>query len=244
MRLFWLVARIIRDPFNVSRLVESPVSTRHAFSALTALAVFTACATATPRRAPIDDAPGMVATADADVETLLEPDAAPPSVVARTYKGSPYVNVLAWAGDEARFGLRSSVRQDGGLARGFHSLFMSTETARQLSLKYGGGWSIFPISSDAERGKGVARGRIFKTTAVFSDVHSCEGSEGCTPFVVATARLEDELLRRSAATGLEVRVYGRTANAYTVVTLSPAVVSAYLTTYDSVTTARRAVAQR
>ncbi|MBY0492516.1 MAG: hypothetical protein K2R93_21955 [Gemmatimonadaceae bacterium] len=180
--------------------------------------------------AAMPDVAGEVAGADE-----LAPDDSVPSVVVRTFRGSPYVNVLAWAGDDARYGLRSSLREDGTIARGFHSLFFSASVLRQLTMRNGGDWSVFPLGSD--------QGRVFAISGWFRDVHSCEGHLGCTPFEVVTARVEDELLRRSATTGLEVRVHGRSANVRTVLTLSPAVVTAYLAKFDSVAAAQRAAAR-
>jgi hypothetical protein len=208
---------------------------RPVIASLALLAGFAACAPhgRPPVGAPEAAAPDVVGT---PVSDELTPDDSVPSVVVRTFKGSPYVNVLAWAGDEARFGLRSSVREDGTISRGFHSLFMGAEVMRQLTMKYGGDWSVFPVDG--------AQGRVFAVSGWFRDVHSCEGDKGCTPFEVVTARIEDELLRRSAATGLEVRVHGRAANVRTVVTLSPAVVQGYLARFDSVSAAQRAASAR
>ncbi len=162
----------------------------------------------------------------------LTPDDSVPTVVVRTFRGSPYVNVLAWAGDDARYGLRSSIREDGSVSRGFHSIFLSASVLRQMMMRSGGDWSVFPVGSE--------QGRVFAVAGWFRDVHSCEGNAGCTPFEVVTARVEDELLRRSAGSGLEVRVQGRTANVRTVMTLSSAVVTAYLAKFDSVAAAQRA----
>jgi hypothetical protein len=187
-----------------------------------------ACA---PHVRTVTPTPDVAGTA-VGVDDELAPDDSVPSVVVRTFRGSPYVNVLAWAGDDARYGLRSSLREDGSVARGFHSLFFSASVLRQMTMRNGGDWSVFPVGSE--------QGRVFAVSGWFRDVHSCEGDKGCTPFEVVTARVEDELLRRSAGTGLEVRVHGRTANVRTVVTLSPAVVTAYLAKFDSVAAAQRA----
>ncbi len=186
-----------------------------------------ACAPLTSRSTPATAVAGKSVSDDE-----LAPDDSVPSVEVRTFKGSPYVNVLAWAGDDARYGLRSSIRENGEMSRGFHAVFMGAEVLRQLTIANGGDWSVFPVGSD--------QGRVFAVASWFRDVHSCEGSHGCTPFEVVTARIEDDLLRRSRETGLEVRVHGRTADVREVITLSPAVVSAYLAKFDSVTTAKRA----
>lgn len=183
---------------------------------------------------PVDATPDAVVGRVTE-SAAVEPDSEPPSVVVRTFRGSPYVNVLAWGGDDARFGLRSSLREDGSVARGFHSLFFSASVLRQFLMRSGGDWSVFPVGSD--------QGRVFAVSGWFNDVHACEGPLGCTPFEVVTARVEDDLLRRSATTGLEVRVRGRTANDATVLTLSPVLVSAYLAKFDSVSNAQRAAAR-
>lgn len=196
-----------------------------------ALLLLGACAPHVRTATPV---PEVAGSAVGDDDTLA-PDDSVPSVVVRTFRGSPYVNVLAWAGDDARYGLRSSLREDGSVARGFHSLFFSASVLRQLTMRNGGDWSVFPVGSE--------QGRVFAVSGWFRDVHSCEGDKGCTPFEVVTARVEDELLRRSTGTGLEVRVHGRTANVRTVITLSPAVVTAYLAKFDSVAAAQRAAAR-
>lgn len=175
----------------------------------------------------------QVATAP-DRDALYDPSAedSVPTVVVRTYRGSPYVNVVAWGGENARYGLRTSVRQDGTMPGGMHALFIGADNLRAMQIVSGGDWSIFPVGSE--------QGRPVVLSRVVSDVASCEGDAGCTPFHLVGARVEDALLRRSAATGLEVRVYGRTGGVERVMSLSPAVVSAYLATVDSVAARRRA----
>jgi hypothetical protein len=164
-----------------------------------------------------------------EVMAGLAPADSAPSVVMRTYRGSPFVNVLAWYADDAMWGLRAAVRHDGTLSRGVHTLYVSPYYFANVGSAVSADWEAFAV--------GETEGQMLRFTGSFSDVHSCEGTKGCTPYHVLTVRVSDALLRRSRD-GVVVRIRGRLGSEE-VLALRPELISTYLTTVDSVVWVRR-----
>lgn len=161
------------------------------------------------------DAAAITASA---TDTVSAPDEAP-TVELRYFSYSPTVAVVAWPGETAGYGLRSSVRRDGSLVRD-HRLYVGTlyePWVRELRIA-------------------TAPPRQFRILGVSRDTYACYWGK-CSPFETLGVRIPDEFLRASRDS-VDVTLYGWGGRELTI-TLRRDLIDAYLAAVDSVTAALR-----
>ena len=198
------------------------------------LMVCSACASGVTRGAPT--AASLVANPQAADSANATPAAERPIVQVRSFPHSAVVTVVAWTPDEPEYGLRASLARDGALIRD-HQLYVSTDFENV---------SISPYVS-AVYSKASARRNFVETTApvervllsdgVFRDIDACAGWPQCSPLMIRTVRVPDELLRANRDS-LAVRFYGR-AGSELIIAIRRELIDPYLQKFDSVSAALR-----
>ena len=188
---------------------------RAELGALAAVALLSG-ACAAPIRLGAGPTPSRITPAPAAVADAALREA--PKVVTRYYKYAPTVSVLGWEAEEAAFGLRAIVRRDGSLVRD-HEIYVSTYYFADIIGFMRADWQVDTSS--------VAAPVRLERTGYYRDSRACEGKMGCTPFSTLSARLPDDLLRRSRE-DIVLKVLQRDGTAE-VITIGRDLIDAYLT---------------
>ena len=198
------------------------------------LVVSFGCASRAARATP--EIGSVVTTRPAAGSTDSTPAAETPIVQVRSFPHSATVTVVAWSPDEADFGLRASLTRDGTLIRD-HQLYVSTDYENV---------SLSPYISAVYSRAGARRNfvettapgeRVLLADAVFRDIDACSGWPKCSPLMVRTVRVPDDLLRANRDS-LAVRFYGR-AGSELIIAIHRDLIDSYLQNFDSVRAALR-----
>ena len=152
-----------------------------------------------------------------------------PKVVVRDYWRAPIANVIGWSEGEAWQGLRASLRRDGTLVRD-HQLFISVHALPDWSTALHGDWYVY--SQDTTEAP-----QVLQVNGMRFDAFNCQGTRGCSPSLFLSARMPDNLLRRSRDS-VVVKVFGRRGDESRL-TLHHDLINSYLAVVDSVSAARR-----
>lgn len=190
---------------------------RHALATLTAIAVVTvagACSTRVPVAKSFDAAVPERWFDEPEDSTRT------PAVVVRDYWRSPTASVVAWSEEQPVYGIRGAIRLDGTLVHD-HQFY--------INVYHFPNWGSFT--------KLTAWDRQLEREGMLSDVHSCEGDKGCSPYRSFLFRLPDSLLRNSR--GGVVLTFVGNGRPDVDIELRGALISSYLDTFDSTAAQRR-----